>query len=145
MLDYEGIPFRCRKCHKQSHIASECQLPMQSKGKDHASFPQKKRGASQIEESSSTPSLKQGKALSSSENAPVQEIRDGKHKSIRVSSYFSDSVSSLGHGISEKVATSTMDFSQGIISHLGMPARSLPSLNYSFQSLSFLVRTWLGS
>jgi hypothetical protein len=82
--------------------------------------------------------LKQGKALSYSENAPVQEIRDGKHKSIMVSSYFSDSVSSLDHGISEKVATSTMDYSQGIISHLGMPPRSLPSLNYLFQSLSFL-------
>ena len=24
MLDYEGIPFRCRTCHKTSHIAARC-------------------------------------------------------------------------------------------------------------------------
>jgi hypothetical protein len=26
-LDYEGIPFRCRRCHKHGHNASQCALP----------------------------------------------------------------------------------------------------------------------
>jgi len=25
-LDYEGVSFRCRRCHKQGHIVSQCPL-----------------------------------------------------------------------------------------------------------------------
>jgi hypothetical protein len=30
-LDYEGIPFKCRRCHKHGHNASEFHLPMWGK------------------------------------------------------------------------------------------------------------------
>jgi hypothetical protein len=27
-LDYEGVPFRCRRCHQYGHIANQCSLPL---------------------------------------------------------------------------------------------------------------------
>jgi hypothetical protein len=37
-LDYEGIPFKCHRCHKHSHRAVDCLLPMKRrppKGLNH--------------------------------------------------------------------------------------------------------------
>ena len=34
VLDYENVPFRCRRCHAYGHPASECRLPLNTrKGK----------------------------------------------------------------------------------------------------------------
>jgi hypothetical protein len=30
-LDYEGIMFKCRRCHKHGHVAKECELPFLEK------------------------------------------------------------------------------------------------------------------
>ena len=30
ILDYENIPFRCRRCHKYGHPASDCDLPVRT-------------------------------------------------------------------------------------------------------------------
>lgn len=40
ILDYEGVPFWCRRCHKVGHLFKECSLvspssPHTSKGKKH--------------------------------------------------------------------------------------------------------------
>jgi hypothetical protein len=137
-LDYEGIPFRCRRCHKHGHIASECQLLMCIvKGKNQTSTSTEKEGASQIEESSSTPSLKQGRALSYSEECSNSEIRDGKHKLVWYPLLFQISFD-FDRGISEQA----VDFSNGYFnraSSLISVCRpcSLPSLNYLFQFIFF--------
>jgi hypothetical protein len=61
-LDYEGIPFKCRWCHKHGHNASEFHLPMRGKkDKGSAGSAQKKRGASQLGDAHSAPTSKLGR------------------------------------------------------------------------------------
>jgi hypothetical protein len=33
-LDYVGVPFRCRRCHKKGHVVRQCRLPFIPKGKN---------------------------------------------------------------------------------------------------------------
>jgi hypothetical protein len=52
ILDYEGVPFRCRRCHQYGHIANECSLSFSREiGGSHIP-PWKKRKTSQRDESS---------------------------------------------------------------------------------------------
>lgn len=30
VLDYEGLPFRCRRCHKYGHLVQNCTLPFKN-------------------------------------------------------------------------------------------------------------------
>ena len=31
-LDYENIPFRCRRCHQYGHLIKNCKLPLRTRG-----------------------------------------------------------------------------------------------------------------
>jgi hypothetical protein len=42
-LDYEGIPFRCHRCHKHGHNASQCALPFRPRNGVILLPPSKKR------------------------------------------------------------------------------------------------------
>jgi hypothetical protein len=41
-LDYEGIPFSCRHCHKHGHLANQCNLPFHGQKGGHFSSTAKK-------------------------------------------------------------------------------------------------------
>jgi hypothetical protein len=32
-LDYENVPFRCRRCHQYGHLVMNCHLPLRTRGK----------------------------------------------------------------------------------------------------------------
>jgi hypothetical protein len=32
LLDYENVPFRCRRCHQYGHLVANCHLPLRTKG-----------------------------------------------------------------------------------------------------------------
>lgn len=63
ILDYEGVPFQCRRCHKVGHIFKECPLIKNSSG------------------SPSAPFISKGKAVSTPAYTPISvpqaPVRDG--------------------------------------------------------------------
>jgi hypothetical protein len=38
-LDYEGIPFMCRRCHQYDHNVSHCNLSLQGKSREYGGWP----------------------------------------------------------------------------------------------------------
>lgn len=40
MMDYEGVPFRCRRCHKVGHLFKDCPLNKWNSRKLTRNFPQ---------------------------------------------------------------------------------------------------------
>jgi hypothetical protein len=34
-LDYENVPFRCRRCHQYGHLITNCNLPLRTRGKGY--------------------------------------------------------------------------------------------------------------
>jgi hypothetical protein len=51
-LDYENVPFRCRRCHQYGHLIMNCKLPLRTRGRGNKSdkgkiIVQRKREAKQ--------------------------------------------------------------------------------------------------
>ena len=61
-LDYEGISFRCHRCHVHGHNASQYPFPFNGQGGGSQRWTQKKKGVTQEDIDISSPLENQGRA-----------------------------------------------------------------------------------
>jgi hypothetical protein len=53
-LDYENIPFRCRRCHQYGHLVKNCKLPLRTKGTVYGRYKDSQKTVGYLESALST-------------------------------------------------------------------------------------------
>jgi len=76
LLDYENVPFRCRRCHAYGHPIAECKMP----ARDYAGGRKKESNVDQADDHEAGPGSSFTRA--SAENTPVDDEGTGVNPSV---------------------------------------------------------------
>jgi hypothetical protein len=135
LLDYENVPFRCRRCHQYGHLVENCHLPLRTKGGTF--YKEKLKATTQVDSNRQELGAEKAASLTT---VPTQSTEATKEMDQKDCSPSTERQAEEGH---EKTSLTTLDTGSSRTLVSGNPLLSSPPITVLIKNLTLEGNEWL--
>jgi hypothetical protein len=135
LLDYENVPFRCRRCHQYGHLVATCHLPLRTKGGTF--YREKLKSSTQANNSRQVFGAEKEASLTAEPTPSTEASKDKEQKDC------TPPTERIAEEGLEKTSLTTLDTgsSRSLVS--GNPLLSSPPITVLIKNLTLEGNEWL--